>query len=65
MPGRRVAIMVWAGKWALKRSYTEVLKEMENEQVRGIPGQTRNSHTAIHIPLLQCMEILTQDALPL
>lgn len=25
--------------------------------------RTADSHMAIHIPLLQCMEILTQDAL--
>lgn len=30
----------------------------------GIPQQTGNSRVAVHIPLLQCMEILTQDALP-
>lgn len=35
---------------------------MQSEQMKGIPGQTGNSHMAIHVPLLQCMEILTQDA---
>lgn len=36
---------------------------MKSKQMKSIPGQMGNFHRAIYIPLLQCMEIPTQDAL--
>ena len=57
-----IFLQVLTDVWALKLSYVLFLKRMKSEQMKGIPWQTRNSHMAIHVPLLQCMEILTQVA---
>lgn len=39
------------------------MKKKKNPTDEWYPMQKGNPHMAVHIPLLQCMEILIQDAL--